>query len=65
MASGQDISRCWCVDTAYHAVELVKQYVEAHPDKVIGSEQCVCAACLADIAQCSVAQSSAVDIFIP
>jgi hypothetical protein len=65
MASGQDISTCWCVLSDYSAVELIKRYQLAYPQASINKEQCVCQSCLAQMARMSLPALPVVQIFKP
>ncbi len=65
MARGLAISACWCVDSSYDAVKLLKQYQLTHPDKIIGSDQCVCVSCLAHIANNTQIEPCAVQFYTP
>ncbi|MDD8060042.1 cysteine-rich CWC family protein [Shewanella metallivivens] len=65
MALGQDIGRCWCADSSYNAVELIKQYVTTYPDNTIRSDQCVCVSCLSQIAQNTALEPCAVQFYTP
>lgn len=65
MASGQDISTCWCLLSDYSAVELIKRYQLANPQAIINADQCVCQSCLVQMAGMSSPVLPAVQIFTP
>lgn len=65
MSRGQDISTCWCLSSDYSAVELIRRYLSAYPQKDINADQCVCQSCLAQIALMFPAELPVVQIFTP
>lgn len=65
MASGQDISTCWCLSLDYSAVELIQRYLLEHPQVNINADQCVCSSCLTQIALMFQPALAAVQIFKP
>ncbi|MCT7942498.1 cysteine-rich CWC family protein [Shewanella holmiensis] len=65
MANGQSIATCWCMNTGFSAVDLIKQYLHQHPQVSLNKQQCVCRDCLEKMAASQLTAQTSVQIYIP